>query len=142
MELFLNILWVLIATGLLWAWRSRWVYQRKRTSEHPVREWTAIGVALVLLFFAVSMTDDLHADLVLFDESSTSRRGSAIEMHSPRPESPSKIRLHGAGPALVSKSGLARIPRFSEAAHSLAPLVAVTHCKSSVSGRAPPASSA
>ena len=55
MELFLNILWVLIALGLLGTWRTQWVHQRCHTRRHSVQEWAAISVALVLLFFAVSL---------------------------------------------------------------------------------------
>lgn len=138
MELFLNILWALIATGLLWTWRSRWVFQRKRILEHPVREWTAIGVALVLLFFAVSMTDDLHADLVLFDESSTSRRGSAIEVHSHRPASPSGTSLHAAGPAVVVDALRLRTQRsFRKVRFGSEPVAAATRIRPTAA-RAPP----
>jgi hypothetical protein len=75
MELLLNIVWLLIAVGVLGTWRSHWVYQRKHTLRHSLQEWTAVSVALILLFFAVSMTDDLHAEMVLSEDSSISRRG-------------------------------------------------------------------
>ena len=74
MELFLNLLWVLIALGLLGTWRMQWVHQRRRTRRHSVQEWAAISVALVLLFFAVSLTDDLHSELLLMAECSGNRR--------------------------------------------------------------------
>jgi hypothetical protein len=74
MELFLNILWVVIAMGGLCLWRARWAHQR-RTREHASwRQWTAFACALVLLFFMVSLTDDLHSELVVFEECSASRR--------------------------------------------------------------------
>jgi hypothetical protein len=76
MELFLNILWVLIALGLLGAWRTRWIHQRRRTLRHCVQEWSAISVALVLLFFAVSMSDDLHSEIVALEDCSATRRAS------------------------------------------------------------------
>jgi hypothetical protein len=74
MELFLNILWMLIAVGLLGAWRTRWVHQRHRAPRHSLQEWSALSIALVLLFFAVSMTDDMHSEIVALEECSTSKR--------------------------------------------------------------------
>jgi hypothetical protein len=79
METFLNILWLLIAAGVLAVWRTRWVHQHDQQGygrRNPSREWTAVGCALVLLFFAVSLTDDLHCEMVLFDECATGRRST------------------------------------------------------------------
>jgi hypothetical protein len=76
MESFLNLLWVAIAAGAFCYWRTRWLHERRDHSREPLREWTAFACALVLLFFAVSLTDDLHSELVIFDECSTSRRHS------------------------------------------------------------------
>jgi hypothetical protein len=79
METFLNILWLLIAAGVLAVWRARWVHQRREqrhTRRNSSQEWTAVGCALVLLFFAVSLTDDLHFEMVLFDECATGRRST------------------------------------------------------------------
>jgi hypothetical protein len=83
MELFLNILWLLVALGILGAWRVRWVRHGHDNRHHAVAEWTAIGSALVLLFFAISLSDDLHQDLVIFSESSTSRRHFVIRVSAP-----------------------------------------------------------
>jgi hypothetical protein len=74
MELFLNLLWMLIAVGLLGAWRTRWVHQRHRAPRHSLQEWSALSIALVLLFFAVSMTDDMHSEIVALEDCSTSKR--------------------------------------------------------------------
>src|SRR5271154_2971452 len=79
METFLNILWLLIAVGVLAVWRTQWVHQHEqqaRARRNPSQEWTAVGCALVLLFFAVSLTDDLHFEMVLFDECATGRRST------------------------------------------------------------------
>jgi hypothetical protein len=67
----------MIAAGLLAVWRTRWVHQHQQGGHirrNPSQEWTALGCALVLLFFAVSLTDDLHFEMVLFDECATGRR--------------------------------------------------------------------
>jgi hypothetical protein len=76
MESFLNFLWVAIAVGAFCFWRTRWLHERRDHGREPLREWTAFACALVLLFFAVSLTDDLHSELVIFDECSTCRRHS------------------------------------------------------------------
>jgi hypothetical protein len=49
-----------------------------REREHASwRQWTAFVCALILLFFMVSLTDDLHSELVVFEECSASRRHAA-----------------------------------------------------------------
>jgi hypothetical protein len=82
MELFLNLLWLLIAAGAIGVWRTRWVREKPRSRRGSLLEWTAMGCALVLLFFAVSLTDDLHAEAMLLDECAASRRHS-ISGHQP-----------------------------------------------------------
>jgi hypothetical protein len=74
MELLLNLFWMVIAVSLIGMWRARWVHQRRRTLRHSIREWSAVSVALVLLFFAVSMSDDLHSEIVALVESSSTKR--------------------------------------------------------------------
>jgi hypothetical protein len=76
MESFLNLLWVAIALGALGVWRLCWVRQHGDAIRRPLLEWTAFGCALVLLFFAVSLTDDLHFELLLLDECSTGRHAN------------------------------------------------------------------
>lgn len=76
MESFLNLLWVAIAAGAFCFWRTRWLHECRDHRRDPLREWTAFACALVLLFFAVSLTDDLHSGSMVFDECSTSRRHS------------------------------------------------------------------
>jgi hypothetical protein len=87
MELFLNLLWVAIAAIAFGFWRARWLHQRPENRRNPLREWTAFACALVLLFFAVSLTDDLHSELIIFDECCASRRHSSALVcphHSPQ----------------------------------------------------------
>jgi hypothetical protein len=89
MESFLNLLWVAIAAVAFGFWRTRWLHDRSEHRRNPLREWTAFACALVLLFFVVSLTDDLHSELVIFDECSASRRPSLalVQSHDapPRP---------------------------------------------------------
>jgi hypothetical protein len=87
MELFLNILWFVIATLGLCVWRVRWAHQQR---EHrPWRQGTAFASALVLLFFTVSLTDDLHSELVYFEECAANRRHTAcLACPHPVPQNP------------------------------------------------------
>jgi hypothetical protein len=78
MELLLNSLWVLIVLSAVSVWRFCWAPQKRERGRNWVQEWAAFVCALVLLFFAVSLTDDLHANLVCFDECASARRQSII----------------------------------------------------------------
>lgn len=140
MELLLNLLWALIATGLVWIWRTRWIRQRRRHDRNSLQEWTALSVALVLLFFAVSMTDDLHSEMAIFEECSTSRRNSPVfvDAHSLLQSGPA---LHSSGPAVLPR--LSSLTSLS-AARTVEPVTElwVSLLQSDPGfGRAPPASS-
>lgn len=90
MESFLNFLWVVLALAALYVWRVRWARQSRESSHAPWRQWTAFVCALILLFFFVSLTDDLHSELVIYEESSASRRHAtcvACPHHAPPPHS-------------------------------------------------------
>jgi hypothetical protein len=85
MELFLNFLWVLIAVFGLSVWRVCWAPTRSGQRK-PLHEWTAAVAALVLLFFAVSLSDDLRSNLLLFEESNGRRQVAALAgAHSSEP---------------------------------------------------------
>ena len=74
MELLLNLLWLLIAVALVCVWRTLWSHQRRGTERRQLQEWSAVSLALVLLFFAVSMSDDMHSEIVALEESSANKR--------------------------------------------------------------------
>jgi hypothetical protein len=76
MELFLNILWLVIALGALAVWRFRWKRQACRMARKPWQQWTAFAVVLIFVFFAVSLSDDLHAEAILADDCARSRHHS------------------------------------------------------------------
>ncbi len=78
MELFLNILWVMIALGALGAWRMGWNRQPREFSRTPLQEWTAFACALVFVFFAVSLSDDLQAATILADDCASGRHHSMV----------------------------------------------------------------
>jgi hypothetical protein len=78
MELSLNILWVMISLGALGVWRIVWKRQPRQFSRTPLQQWTAIACALVFVFFAVSLSDDLQAATILADDCASGRHHSMV----------------------------------------------------------------
>ena len=134
MELFLNLLWVLIAAAAIGLWRISWMHENRSRRRQPVREWTAMGCALVLLFFAVSLTDDLHSDALLLEDCSTNRRHSICSHHSQH----SKRVVREIGPATLSQTPEVSAPAFASIVFSFSSepssIVSLDHSY----GRAPP----
>jgi hypothetical protein len=140
MELLLNIVWVLAAAGVLGIWRTRWIHQRERTPRHSFLEWTAVSVALVLLFFAVSMTDDLHAQILFSEECSTSRR----DLTCPAGAHASPQSVHASQPhyAVILLDGSEPAPLISLGTLDSLVVRNTSHVQiDRLSGRAPPLSS-
>ncbi len=100
MELFLNLFWLLIAVALLATWRTKWVPQRRRSLRHCLQEWSAVSLALVLLFFAVSMTDDMHYEIVALVEGSANKRDQ-IGLPTAHPSAPPSAATHSPVWAIV-----------------------------------------
>lgn len=75
MELTLNLVWVCVAIAAILAQivtLSRGGASLRRPASY-VRKLIAMGCALVILFFVISMTDDLHDQQVLVEERKSSR---------------------------------------------------------------------
>jgi hypothetical protein len=138
MELFLNILWLFIAFGLLGLWRTRWARQQRLRRPDPLSEWTAFSCTLVLLFFAVSMTDDLHFDIALFDECSAGRRHSvSLTCHRHAAQG---VRISSSSPVAILTSRQSFDPElFSSAMAPINGVLPLYVFHSSSSGRSPPA---
>src|SRR5712664_3101870 len=85
MELALNLVWVCVAIvgiGLLCRSLSR-VAARPNRPASNWRKIVAMSCALVILFFVISMTDDLHDQEILVEESKSSRILSGMDASSP-----------------------------------------------------------
>jgi hypothetical protein len=91
MELFLNLVWVLVVVASL-------IYYRRR---HPAavphrriacRSAIALFCALAILFPVISLTDDLHAEQAVMEDSSSSRK--ALKAGAAGDRSPSTVRFH------------------------------------------------
>jgi len=68
MELFLNLLCLAIALGALCARLINCAFQERRTSSNWLHEWISLSCALIFVFFAVSISDDLNASAILYDD--------------------------------------------------------------------------
>jgi len=67
MEGTLNLLWLVIAVAALVVWRAQWLRSWRRFA--PLGA-VALGIALVMLFPEISITDDLNAEQAVMEESS------------------------------------------------------------------------
>jgi hypothetical protein len=138
MESFLNILWLLFATSAVLLWQLHWVRQKRAAQRNRVQEWTAFLCGLVLLFFAVSLTDDLHSEIVLYEECANGRRQSLVcSVAHATPSHGAKIPAAGAT-AILSRAASAEQFQFV-AMISLAPRKLTSNVGLGLfSGRAPP----
>lgn len=110
MEIVLNILWLLLALGGVAVWRTRWARERRPHRHAPWREWTAVTCASVLLFFVVSLTDDLHPDPIVLEDCRASRR----QVHSVSAAPVWKQSGHfPTGPGVGMISSPAHLPHFA-----------------------------
>src|SRR5215471_9274221 len=85
MELTLNLIWVGVAIAgivLLWITVSR-AAKSSEPSASTRQKIVAMGCALVILFFVISMTDDLHNQAIMFEEKKPSRTLSEVANAAP-----------------------------------------------------------
>ncbi|HWX38623.1 MAG TPA: hypothetical protein VNY09_05230 [Candidatus Sulfotelmatobacter sp.] len=72
-EAILNLVWLGVTLAALWLWRFRWKGAR-RSPGHNVRlEAVAMICILALLFPVISLTDDLHPEVIPVDATSSKR---------------------------------------------------------------------
>jgi hypothetical protein len=76
MELVLNLLWLAISCAALALWQVRWKHEHSSKRWQSCRAWIALPCVLILLFFPISLTDDLHAELLLIGDCSAQRRST------------------------------------------------------------------
>jgi hypothetical protein len=78
METLLNLLWLIVALGLIGLWRFRWRGSRTNTATGVLPEVVAIGCAISLLLPVISLTDDLHPEIVAVDAASGKRHSGLL----------------------------------------------------------------
>lgn len=87
MELTLNLVWIAVAVAGILAQVAVLSRATASSDGHAStrQKIVAMGCALVILFFVISMTDDLHGEAILFEEKKPSR--VLFEMANPAPPS-------------------------------------------------------
>jgi hypothetical protein len=104
MELLLNLVWLLVAVLAIGASCKRWPADGSEPHRQTRRGWIALACALVLLFFVISLTDDLHAEVMVVEDASASKRHScSVVSHS----------IHAASRTAASHQALAVLPPSS-----------------------------
>jgi hypothetical protein len=78
METLLNVLWLAVALALIGLWRFRWFSSRRNPRAGVLPEIVAIGCAISLLLPAISLTDDLHPEIVAVDTASGKRNSCLL----------------------------------------------------------------
>lgn len=75
-ELLLNVLWLLVALAAIGYCWGHWPGAESEAQLHNdrFRKWVALACGLILLFFVISLTDDLHPELIALEDSSRSKR--------------------------------------------------------------------
>jgi hypothetical protein len=140
MELTLNLVWLCVAIvglKLLWGSLSRADAHSDRSPSHW-RKIVAMSCTLVILFFVISMTDDLHDQEVFVEESKSSRILSGMDASSPAAPGPVVPLVFLLFFALVSVvPAVPAVRRLVELSEDLFP--ATIH-SARLCGRAPPAS--
>jgi hypothetical protein len=137
METILNLIWLAVTVAAIWLWRFRWSVSRQNPRHGARMEVVAIVCVLALLFPVISLTDDLHPDMVPADTVSSKRNLCLLVAHTSQAAN-SKLSLHAHHfPALVSLSTAA--VEFSSAGVVLIEPILQPRCASTPGiGRAPP----
>ena len=99
METILNLLWLIVTLAALWLWRFRWLVSRRNPRTRVFLEVIAISCVLALLFPVISLTDDLHPEIVAVDASSGKRNCCLMVAGATR--TPHVIPISGAHSALA-----------------------------------------
>lgn len=132
MELALNLVWLFLAIVSLFAFAVRRRFRPAPSKQRRVSEWhtlVALCCALVILFFVISMTDDLHEQQVASEESRSpklvatdadshgkhSYAGDSFDAScaTPEPESLSLTHVSNVSPLVPIDSGIGRTSPLS-----------------------------
>jgi len=78
MEALLNLLWLVVALALIAVWWFRWRGSRLRPRAGVLPEIVAVGCAISLLLPVISLTDDLHPEILAVDAASGKRHSGLL----------------------------------------------------------------
>ncbi len=137
MESFLNLLWLLLVLLSFALWRMKWCQGPRGES---FRGAVGLSCVLVLLFFAISLTDDLHEVPALAEDTSSPCRPLRLWKASPIGAE------NGKHPTLFAGMALSKLfLRVDTVVGRVIPTDAAfprTSSKHSFEGRAPPSAAA
>jgi len=142
MELLLNLFWFLVALASVGLWWTRWSRANRSRGrlQRSIRSAVGLCCVLVLLFFAISLTDDLQQVPAVSEDINCPRRPLQIWKGSPISAEPGK---HAAPLAVVDVSKApcyaAEVVGRVVQADAASPLTAFNR---PFQGRAPPSPSA
>ena len=125
METFLNSIWLVVALAAVAVWRYRWLPNRLAPGSQTLPKFVALICALELLFPSISLTDDLHPQIVAVDAASGKRHGSRLLASASHggPTAPkaathvAAVLAHGAP---LTSIGISRLVFFDESFHPAA----------------------
>ncbi|HLJ15890.1 MAG TPA: hypothetical protein VKV15_15435 [Bryobacteraceae bacterium] len=83
METFLNLVWLAVTVAAVCLWRYRWAGSRQHPTYSRRMEVVAIICVLALLFPVISLTDDLHPEMVPADTVSSKRNHCLLAAQGP-----------------------------------------------------------
>src|ERR1700674_637450 len=109
METILNLVWLGVPLAATALWFLRWSLCKRKPTASIRAEIIAMGCAILLLFPVISLTDDLHPEILAVDTVSGKRNGVSLIAHTARPhERPPKAGIHsltGVLPPLTESLG-------------------------------------
>lgn len=74
MEFLLNVCWLAVSVVAFGYWRATRDPRRKASDSRTAIEAVALTCALILLFYPMSLTDDLHPEIFVVSDSSSQRK--------------------------------------------------------------------
>ena len=83
METILNLVWLAVTVAAIWLWQFRWTVSRRNPTHSTRMEAAAMVCVLALLFPVISLTDDLHPEIMVVDAASGKRNACLIVANAP-----------------------------------------------------------
>src|ERR1700739_4748939 len=83
METLLNLVWLAVTVAAIWLWRFHWTVSRRNPRHSTRMEAVSMVCILALLFPVISLTDDLHPEIVAVDAASGKRNACLIAASAP-----------------------------------------------------------
>jgi hypothetical protein len=103
METVLNLIWLAVTLAGVCLWRFRWVASRGHQRGRIFPEAVAIVCLIVLLLPAISLTDDLHPEIMMVECASGKRNHCLLVAGAPHASSTGAARqVHSAAAVLTS----------------------------------------